>query len=117
MKPSAAADRIYLAHMLDCIDRVFEYAGGDEERFRGSRLVQDAIVRNLQTLAESSQRLSDPIKATEPGTPWRAIAGFRNILVHDYLALDLDAVWLVVSRELPPLQDALKRMCSSAAQT
>jgi len=58
MKPSLEADRVYLDHMLECIARVEEYAGGDELRFRSSRLVQDAIIRNLQTLAESSQRLS-----------------------------------------------------------
>lgn len=38
------------------------------------------------------------------------ISGFRNILVHDYLTIDVDAVWVVVSRELPALRDALQRM-------
>ena len=42
--------------------------------------------------------------------PWRAISGFRNILVHDYLAIDVDAVWLVVDQELPRLRAALQRM-------
>ncbi len=41
---------------------------------------------------------------------WRAISGFRNILVHDYLAIDVDAVWLVVDQELPRLRVALQRM-------
>lgn len=112
MKPSVDADRVYLTHMQECISRITEYVGDDEALFRSSRLVQDAVVRNLQTLAESSQRLTDSIKDTEPATPWRAISGFRNILVHDYLGIDVDVIWQVVSRELPPMQVALARMAS-----
>ena len=112
MKPSLEADKVYLVHMLECAGRIDEYVGGDEARFRASRLVQDAVVRNLQTLAESSQRLTDAIKASEPDVPWRAISGFRNILVHDYLAIDVDAVWLVVDQELPRLHAALQRMAT-----
>lgn len=50
MKPSLEADKVYLAHMLECTGRIDEYVGGDETRFRASRLIQDAVVRNLQTL-------------------------------------------------------------------
>lgn len=78
--------------------------------FRSSRLIQDAVTRNLQILAESSQRLSEGTKATEPGIQWRAISGFRNILVHDYLAIDIDAMWLVVDGELAHLKAAIERM-------
>jgi len=46
--------------------------------FMSSTLVQDAVVRNLQTLAGSPQRLTDAAKATEPQVPWRERAGFRN---------------------------------------
>lgn len=110
MKPGPEADKVYITHMLKCIARIEEYVGDDELRFRESRLVQDAVVRNLQTLAESSQRLSDVIKANEPNVQWRAISGFRNILVHDYLAIDIDAIWVVVEKELPPLRETLQRM-------
>ena len=72
--------------------------------------MQDAVIRNLQTLTESSQRLSDGIKATEPHVPWRELAGFRNVIVHGYLGIDLAAVWLVVEQDLPPLVAALDRM-------
>jgi uncharacterized protein with HEPN domain len=72
--------------------------------------VQDAVIRNLQTLAESSQRLSNEIKATEAQTPWRELAGFRNVIVHGYLGVDLGAVWLVVEQDLPALSDAVSRM-------
>ena len=60
----------------------------------------------------SNSGLTDAIKACEPDVPWRAISGFRNILVHDYLAIDVDAVWLVVDQELPRLHAALQRMAT-----
>lgn len=96
--------------MRECLERIREYTAGDRARFETSRLVQDAVIRNLQTLAESSQRLSDSIKLTEPQVPWRELAGFRNVIVHGYLGIDLAAVWLVVELDLPPLAAALERM-------
>ena len=76
--------------MLECIERVERFVGQDHTRFMQSDLVQDAVVRNLQSLAESSQKLSEKVKNTQTGVDWRAIAGFRNVLVHDYLGLDLE---------------------------
>ena len=79
--------------------------------------MQDAVVRNLQILAESTQRLSGPLEATEPTVPWSAIAGFRNLLVHSDLGLDLAAVWGVVEKDLPESEQALERMAGRAAST
>lgn len=110
MTPGPEADRVLLAHMRECLDRIQEYTAGDRARFEASRLVQDAVIRNLQTLAESSQRLSTAIKGTEPQIPWRELAGFRNVIVHGYLGIDLQAVWLVVERDLPPLAKAVADM-------
>ena len=115
MKAGPATDASLLAHMLDCIGRIAEYTAFDRQRFQASRLVQDAVVRNLQVLAESSQRLSDAAKAVEPGIPWRELAGFRNVLVHGYLGIDLDAVWSVVAQDLPALEAAVRRMAATAS--
>lgn len=116
MKPGLEADRVLLIHMRDCLDRIGEYSGGDRSRFEGSRLVQDAVIRNLQTLTESSQRLSSEIKATEPQIPWRELAGFRNVIVHGYLGVDLGAVWLVIEQDLPSLAAAVERMAARASR-
>ena len=112
MNPGPEADRVLLAHMRDCLDRIVEYTHAERARFDASRLVQDAVIRNLQTLAESSQRLSSEIKSTEPQIPWRELAGFRNEIVHGYLGVDLGAVWLVVEQDLPALSVAVKRMAA-----
>jgi uncharacterized protein with HEPN domain len=110
VNPGPEADRVLLAHMRDCLDRVHEYTKADRTIFEDSRLVQDAVIRNLQILAESSQRLSSEIKATEPQIPWRDLSGFRNVIVHGYLGVDLTAVWLVVEKDLPDLAEAVDRM-------
>ena len=89
----------------------------DETAFEQSRLIQHAVIRNLQTMAESSQRLSDASKALAPDLPWRAIAGFRNVIVHDYLGVDLGMVWQVLVADLPNLRDGLLRLKASSGQT
>jgi uncharacterized protein with HEPN domain len=110
VNPGPEADRVLLAHMRDCLDRILEYTNAERASFYASRLVQDAVIRNLQTLTESSQRLSSEIKGTEPQIPWRELAGFRNVIVHGYLGIDVEAVWLVVEQDLPALSEAVDRM-------
>jgi uncharacterized protein with HEPN domain len=107
---SSERDHVYVAHMLDCIERIFDYCENNETTFLSSRLIQDAVIRNLQTMAESAQRLSDSSKALAPELPWRAISGFRNVVVHDYLGIDLDAIWLVVANNLSPLKIGLEKI-------
>ncbi len=115
MKPGADADTTLVAHMRECLALIADYTDHERARFEASRMVQDVVIRNMQVLAESSQRLSDPIKASEPQVPWRELAGFRNVLVHGYLGIDTAAVWSVVEHDLPAMSIALERMAQHRA--
>lgn len=97
-------DRIYLKHILRCIARIEEYTAAGHQSFFASHLIQDGVIRNLQTLAESSQRLSEEIKVLRPEVDWKALVGFRNVLVHDYLGVDLDYVYRAVEQDVPRLK-------------
>ncbi|MCE5199988.1 MAG: DUF86 domain-containing protein [Armatimonadota bacterium] len=103
-------DKLYLIHISECIDRIEQYVIGGQTEFLGSLLIQDAVMRNLQTLAESTQRLSDRLKDAHNEIDWRRIAGFRNVIVHDYLGVDIPRVWEIVERELPALKRVVKNM-------
>jgi uncharacterized protein with HEPN domain len=103
-------DGVYLRHVLRCIARIEEYTAVGREGFFSSPLIQDGVIRNLQTLAESAQRLSESIKESYPEVDWKGLAGFRNVLVHDYLGVDLQLVYRAVEQDVP----RLKRACEQA---
>jgi uncharacterized protein with HEPN domain len=98
-------DKLYLVHIAESIDKIETYlAGLDFTAFMENAMVQDAVLRNLQVLAESTQRLSDGFKSRYPEIEWYKIAGLRNILVHDYLGIDLETVWAVAAEKLLALK-------------
>ena len=115
MTPEQENDYVLLNYIRLCIERIRTYSSEGRAAFFDSTMVQDAVARNLQTLAESTQRLSSSLKATESGVSWDAIAGFRNVLVHNYLGMDLELVWSVVEIDLPELESAIERMTQANA--
>ena len=82
------SERAYLEHILQCIRRILEDSSGGKEAVFASPTLQDAILRNLQILCESTQRLAETSKNRHPEVDWPAISGLRNVLVHDYFAVD-----------------------------
>ena len=89
-------DRIYIDHILECLEWITRHTADGQEAFFNERKTQSAVLRELQTLAESAQRLSPSLKAAHPDIHWREIAGFRNVLVHDYLGINPDRVWNII---------------------
>ncbi len=80
----------------------------DENVFYSSSLPQDAVLRNLQILSESTQRLSDEFKSRHKEIEWHKISRLRNLLVHDYLGIDINTVWIIISKELTTLKNAVQ---------
>lgn len=85
-------DRVYLRHILECLEAIRVYTAEGPGTFFADRKTQKATLRELQELAESTQRLSLPLRETHPEIPWPDIAGFRNVLVHGYLGLNLSRI-------------------------
>lgn len=83
-------------------DRTVYYRG--KRGFFADTKTQDAVLRNLQVLAESAKNLSQSLREAHPDIDWRGIIGFRNILVPDYLGINMIRVWEIVEQELPKLK-------------
>ncbi|MBV5305856.1 MAG: DUF86 domain-containing protein [Desulfobulbaceae bacterium] len=83
------------------------YARVQKEEFLTVSHWQDAIIRNLEIIGEAAKRVSKPLKEQYPTIPWREIAGLRDVLIHDYMGVDLETVWNVVENDLPSLKNQL----------
>ena len=103
-------DRLYLESIRDCLERIAEYTESGEAAFLASRLIQDGVIRNLEVIGEATKNLSEYMRAANPSIPWRQIAGMRDVLIHDYLKVNLSGVWRTVDSDLPPLDAAVKRL-------
>jgi len=103
-------DAVYLRHILECIRRIEEDITNGKAQFLSIHTYQDAVLRNLQTMAESTQRLSNDLKGRYAEVSWTNIAGFRNVLVHNYLGIDLDSVWEITQQDVPQLKRVVSNM-------
>ena len=105
MKPGdPEADLAYLQHIRDAAETIAEYLRDvDETTFKTTRLIQDGVIRQLQIIGEATKKLSPRLRREHPTLPWQDIAGMRDKLVHHYFGVDLDAVWLAATDDVPNL--------------
>ena len=94
-------DLVYLHHIQDAVLRVQSYVSVGRDAFMTTTHWQDAVVRQLEIIGEAAKRISEEVRSKYPDIPWRRIAGMRDVLIHDYMTVDLSLVWEVVHRDLP----------------
>ncbi|QIP30222.1 DUF86 domain-containing protein [Deinococcus radiodurans] len=93
--------------MLDSAEVIAEYLGGDVQNYRDSRLIRDAVHRNLEIIGEAAKRCPEATRAQYPDIPWRGMAGLRDVLIHDYDGTDPEEVVPVLTEHLPRLREQL----------
>ena len=73
-----------------------------------SSLHLHATAYNIQIIGEAVYKLTKEFKESHPNTPWRVIEKMRHILVHDYFAVDVEIMWLVITEDLPILKQQIR---------
>jgi uncharacterized protein with HEPN domain len=98
-------DKVYLKHILEAIFRIEEYIKDVEyNRFMDNHLIQDGVIRQIEIIGEAAKRLSEELRNKHLDIPWKDIAGMRDKLIHNYLGVDIDAVWETVEKDIPELK-------------
>jgi uncharacterized protein with HEPN domain len=104
-------DSIYIDHILNSINRIIDYISGkNREAFESDQLTQDAVVRQLEVIGEATKRVSNELRLKNPDIPWSDMAGMRDVLIHDYIDVDLGVVWKTASEDIPNLKALILRL-------
>jgi uncharacterized protein with HEPN domain len=82
--------------------------GMDREGFDQSQLHQAATQYVLLVIGEAVAHISRGLKARHPQVDWRSMKEFRNVLAHDYFALDLDVIWDAANRNAGNISEQIR---------
>ncbi len=101
-------DRERLLDILEAIEKIEQHTCSDIEAFADNEMQQVWVIYHLQIVGEAVYGMSQQFKADHPQTSWDQIIGMRHVLVHGYFQIDLDIVWSVIRKDLPPLKSAIE---------
>ncbi len=101
----------YLRDILDAAEKAERFAAGmDIETFERDDKTVFAVVRALEIIGEATKHIPSAVRQRYPQVPWRAMAGMRDKVIHDYLGVNIRQVFETVRQDLPPLQSAISRI-------
>lgn len=101
-------NQYYIDKILTDLKFVIDHTQGKtQQQIEGDDLLVDSIMFRVIQIAENSMKLDEEFQKKNSHIPWRAIRGMRNMIVHNYGAVDLAIVYDTVANSIPELYKML----------
>lgn len=110
-------DTLYLLTIKECLANIKEYATEDRNYFMSDRKTQDAVIRNFEIIGEATKNISMQLREEYQDIPWRRMAGFRDVLIHNYMGVDISSVWQIIQNDVDSLMVWIETVLLHAPHT
>jgi uncharacterized protein with HEPN domain len=108
--------RVLLEDMMASLTRIHVLTSGlAYDDFSSDLTRQEAVIRNLEVIGEAAKNVPRELRSRYPQVDWARMGGLRDILVHQYFAVDLEIIWDIISNNLPELEVQIKRILAEQA--
>jgi uncharacterized protein with HEPN domain len=71
--------------------------------FLEDETLKRAIVRSLEIIGEATKKIPADFKVKWSNIQWKNMAGMRDRLIHDYIGVNYNIVWDVVTNKIPSI--------------
>ena len=103
--------KVYLEDILEAIRKIREFTDGlSLAALSKDAKTLDAVIRNLEVIGEAVKRLPEEVRDQQPDVEWKKISGLRDILIHEYVGINVEVVWDVIQHKLSGLEEAAKKL-------
>ena len=104
----------YLDDILTALSDIEVFIQGmNFKTFSEDKKTVNAVIRSLEVIGEATKRIPTSFRMKYPAIPWNKMAGMRDVLIHDYMGVDLKTVWKVAEERLPELKHLFENLLSA----
>jgi uncharacterized protein with HEPN domain len=106
----ARADEEWVQDIVSAVaDIRADTAGMDFATFSAKPTIVRSVLYSIAVIGEAAKNISPAFKAAHPDIPWRAIAGTRDRIVHEYFRTSTRRIWDVIVDDIDALEEALRK--------
>ena len=101
----------YIHHISDSVQKITEYTSSHTyNQFLKNEWDQAALMRYLEVIGEAANKLEERFRVKHTSIEWRKIIDLRNILIHNYMDVDIHIMWNIMIGDIPELKEKIKKM-------
>ncbi|HEX6015944.1 MAG TPA: HepT-like ribonuclease domain-containing protein [Geminicoccaceae bacterium] len=108
----------WVADILRNAERAREFVGA----LSATELARDEVrlygaLHALTLIGEAAKRVPSEVRQRFPGVPWKAMAGLRDVIVHQYDEVDVEAIHRTATEDAQVLIQRLPEVIADVARS